>query len=145
MNDGDRDGWWGGRRVQKCNSDHRRWRDQRFFSCLLSSTLEPGGRAPSSLPVEPAVGLADGRRGLRLPELALAAGQTPVRDPASHHAGLDLLKVVRLRRDFGLQEADVSLIPSLLLGEQRGEEDTKHRSEIRAASPSNLRRSALTS
>lgn len=62
------------------------------------------------------MGLADGRGRLRLAEMALAAGQTSIRGPASHHAGLDLLQVVRLSGDFGLQKADVSLISSLLLG-----------------------------
>lgn len=77
------------------------------------------------------MGLANGRGGLRLAELALAAGHISIRDPAPHHTGLDLLKVVCLGRDFGLQEADVSLISSLLLGEQRREEDRKHTIEIR--------------
>lgn len=90
-------------------------------SCFLSSTLGSRGRAPSSLPIEPTVGLANGRGRLRLAELALAAGQTPVHGPASHHAGLDLLKVIRLCRDFGLQKADVSLISSLLLGKKSRE------------------------
>lgn len=75
------------------------------------------------------MGLANGWRGLRLPELALAADHTSIGGPASHHTGLDLLKVICLSRDFGLQEADVSLISSLLLGEQR-REGRKHRIEI---------------
>lgn len=73
------------------------------------------------------MGLANGRGRLRLAELALAAGQTAVHGPASHHAGLDLLQVIRLCRDFGLQEADVSLISSLLLG--RRTESTELKSE----------------
>lgn len=100
------------------------------FSCFLSSTLGSRGGASSSLPIKPTVGLANGRGGLRLAELALAAGHITIRDPAPHHTGLDLLKVVCLSRDFGLQKADVGLISSLLLGEQRREEDRKHRIEI---------------
>lgn len=64
--------------------------------------------------------LTYGRGGLRLPEEALAAGQPAVRDAASHHTGLDLLKVVRLSRDFDLQKADVGLISCLLLGGHTG-------------------------
>lgn len=73
------------------------------------------------------MGLTDGRGGLRLPEEALAAGQPAIRDEAPHHAGLDLLKVIRLSGDFGLKKADVGLISSLLLrttregGGQRGQ------------------------
>lgn len=100
------------------------------FSCFLSSTLGSRGSASGSLPIEPTVGLANGRGGLRLPELALAAGKATIRDPASHHTGLDLLKVICLSRDFGLQKTDVSLISGLLLGEQR-REDRKHRIETR--------------
>ena len=66
--------------------------------------------------------LTDGRGRLRLAEVTLAAGQAPLHDQAGHHAGLDLLKVVRLCADFGLQEADVRLIPSLLLRERGGKE-----------------------
>lgn len=65
------------------------------------------------------MGLTDGRRGLRLSEEALAT----VCDQAPHHAGLNLLQVVRLSTDFGHQEADVRLIPGLLLSgeEQEGQ------------------------
>lgn len=73
--------------------------------------------ASSRPPVQPAVGLTDGRGGLRLPEEALAAGQASLHDQAAHDAGLNLLKVVRLCSDFSLQEADVRLIASLLVRE----------------------------
>lgn len=83
----------------------------------------PGGGASCAPPVQPAaVGLADGRGRLRLAEVALAAGQASLHDQATHHAGLDLLKVVRLRPDLGLQQADVRLIPGLLLQEKGGEQ-----------------------
>lgn len=64
--------------------------------------------------------LTDGWRGLRLAEVALAAGQTAFHDQAAHHAGLNLFKVISLCAYFSLQEADVCLIPSLLLREGRG-------------------------
>lgn len=63
--------------------------------------------------------LTDGRGGLRLAEQALAASQATLHNQATHHTGLNLLKVVCLGSDFGLQEADVRLIPSLLLKEKR--------------------------
>lgn len=66
------------------------------------------------------MGLTDGWGGLRLPKEALAAGQPAIRDEAPHHAGLDLLKVICLSRDFGLKKADVGLISSLLLEATRG-------------------------
>lgn len=93
------------------------WRDVCFVgpSAPLSRASASGGP-----PVQPAVGLTDGRGGLRLAEVALAASQATLHDQATHHAGLDLLKVVRLGADFGLQEADVGLIPSLLLRERGG-------------------------
>lgn len=69
--------------------------------------------------------LTDGRGGLRLAQLALTACHATLHDQATHHAGLDLLEVVCLRADFGLQEADVRLIPSLLL---RGERENGNRS-----------------
>lgn len=59
--------------------------------------------------------LADGRRRLGLAQVALAAAQAALHDQAAHHARFDLLKVVRLGADLGLQEADVGLIPGLLL------------------------------
>lgn len=67
------------------------------------------------------VGLTDGRGGLRLAEVALAGSQASLHDQTTHHAGLDLLKVVRLCADFSLQEADVRLIASLLLREREEE------------------------
>lgn len=67
--------------------------------------------------------LTDGRGGLRLAEVALAAGHDPVHDQAPHHAGLDLLKVVRFRADLGPQEADVRLVAALLLREEEEEEE----------------------
>lgn len=63
------------------------------------------------------MGLTDGWGGLCLSEEALAT----VHEQAPHYAGLDLLQVVRLRADFGLQEADVRLIPCLLLSEEEQE------------------------
>ena len=69
--------------------------------------------------VQPAVHLTNGRGGLRLAELALAAGQPALHDQAAHHTGLDLLKVICLSADLRLQEVDVCLIPSLLLREGR--------------------------
>lgn len=91
------------------------------------------GSAPSGPPVQPAaVSLTDGRGGLRLAEVALAAGQAALHDQATHHAGLDLLEVVRLCTDLGLQEADVRLIPSLLLRERgEGEGDQKKLRQLR--------------
>lgn len=83
-----------------------------WSSFLPSAPLFRG----SGLPVQPAVSLTDGWGGLCLAEVALAAGQATLHDQATHHAGLDLLKVVRLSADFGLQEGDVRFIPSLLLG-----------------------------
>lgn len=91
-----------------------------LWSFFLPSAPLSWGSASSCPPVQPAVSLTDGRGGLRLAEVALAAGQATLHDQATHHAGLDLLKVVRLRADFGLQEADVRLIPSLLLREGEG-------------------------
>lgn len=67
--------------------------------------------------------LTNGWRGLCLAEVALSASQATLHDQATHHAGLDLLKVVRLSTDLCLQEADVRLIPSLLLREERGKRD----------------------
>lgn len=82
------------------------------------SAPRPRGGASSGPPVLPALSLTDGRRGLRLADVALAAGQAPLHDEAAHHAGLNLLEVVGFCADFGLQEADVRLIASLLLGER---------------------------
>lgn len=93
-----------------------------WFSVLLSAPLS-WGSASSSLPIQPTMCLVDGRRGLRLAEVALAAAQTSLHDQATHHAGLNLLKVVRLCSNFGLQQADVRLIPSLLLRERNGGKD----------------------
>lgn len=62
------------------------------------------------------MGLADGRGGPALPKVTLPA----IRDQPVQHAGLDLLKVVCLRTDFSLQEADVRLIASLLLKDRTG-------------------------
>lgn len=91
------------------------------MSCVLPSTAGPWAGAPSSLPVQPAVGLTDGRGRLRL---AQVAGQSAVRDAASHHAGLDLVQVVGLSGGLGLQEADVGLVASLLLGGRTAETQT---------------------
>lgn len=92
------------------------------LSVLLSAPLSWGSTS-SSLPVQATLGLVDGRRGLRLAEVALAAAQTSLHDQATHHAGLNLLKVVCLCANFGLQQADVRLIPSLLLRERNGGKD----------------------
>lgn len=79
------------------------------------------GSASGASPVEPAVSLADGRGGLRLTEVALAAGPATLPHQAAHHAAFDLLQVVCLSAQLGLQQADVRLIPAFLLM-QRGEE-----------------------
>lgn len=92
-----------------------------WSSCLPSAPLSRGS-ASSGPPVQPAVSLTDGRGGLCLAEVALAASQATLHDQATHHTGLDLLEVIRLCADFGLQEADVRLIPSLLLRGERGSE-----------------------
>lgn len=89
------------------------------FGLLSSAPLSWDG-ASSCPPVQAAVRLTDGWRGLRLAEVALAAGQTAFHDQAAHHAGLNLFKVISLCAYFSLQEADVCLIPSLLLREGRG-------------------------
>lgn len=83
----------------------------------LPSAALAGGGASGSPAVE-AVRLADGRRGLGLPEVALAAS-TPLCE-STHHAGLNLLQVVCLRPLFGLQQVNVGLVPTLLL---RGTDD----------------------
>lgn len=92
-----------------------------WSSFLPSAPLSQG----SGLPVQPGVSLTDGRGGLCLAEVALAAGQATLHDQATHHAGLDLLKVIRLCADFGLQKADVCFIPSLLLRERGGREESE--------------------
>lgn len=101
------------------------WRDVALWAVVSGPPPSPSaplsrGSAFSGPPVQPAVNLADGRGGLRLAEVALAASQTTLHDQATHHARLDLLKVIRLSADFGLEEADVRLIPSLLLRERDG-------------------------
>lgn len=75
--------------------------------------------------------LANGRGRLGLPEKALTSGQAPVLDEAPHHAGLDLLKVVRLGLDFSLEEADVGLVSCLLLRKKgrRREKDEGRRNQ----------------
>lgn len=79
--------------------------------CGLWSSDVPSAPLCSGPPVEPAVGLTDGRGRLRLAKEALAA----LHDETSQYAGFDLLQVVRLGADFGLKEVDVGLIPGLLL------------------------------
>lgn len=69
------------------------------------------GGKPTGPPVQTSVGLADGRGRLTLSEVTLPA----VQDQTAEHAGLNLLKVVRLSANFSLQEADVRLVASLLL------------------------------
>ncbi len=91
-----------------------------LWSSFLPSAPLSRGSASSSPSVQPAMSLTDRWGGLRLAEQALTAGQATLHDQATHHAGLDLLKVVRLGSDFGLQEADVRLIPSLLLRQRGG-------------------------
>lgn len=84
--------------------------------CGLWSSDVPSAPLCSGPPVEPAVGLTDGRGRLRLAEEALAA----LHDETSQYAGFDLLQVVRLGADFGLKEVDVGLIPGLLLRTEQG-------------------------
>lgn len=91
-----------------------------LWSSFLPSAPLSWGSASNGLAVQPALSLTDGRGGPRLTELAFAAGQATLHDKATHEAGLDFLKVVRLCADFRLQEADVRLIPSLLLRERGG-------------------------
>lgn len=68
------------------------------------------------------MGQADGREGARLPQDALSARQVGVRHHSAENASLDLLQVVRFGADFGLQEADVRLVASLLLRDRAGGE-----------------------
>lgn len=69
--------------------------------------------APS---IQTSVGLAYGWGRLALSKVTLPA----VQHQTTEHAGLNLLKVVRLSTDFSLQEADVRLIASLLLKDSTG-------------------------
>lgn len=66
--------------------------------------------------------LTDGRGGLRLAEEALATGQAALHDETTQYTGFNLLEVIRLSTNFGLKEADVGLIPSLLLRGERGDQ-----------------------
>lgn len=93
----------------------------RLWSLVLLPHSAPLSRGGASIrpSVQPAVHLTNGRGGLRLAELAFAAGQAALHDQATHHTGLDLLKVICLSPDLRLQEVDVCLIPSLLLREGR--------------------------
>lgn len=72
--------------------------------------------ASSGPPIQASLGLADGRGGPTLSKVTLPA----IRDQPIEHAGLNLFKVVCLRTDFSLQEADVRLIASLLLKHRTG-------------------------
>ena len=86
-----------------------------------------GGSAPlpgAGAARRPAVGgalgvLADGGRGLGLAEQGPGAG--PLGPRGQHHAGLDLLQVVRLRPQLGLQQPHVALVAPLLLTGGGGE------------------------
>lgn len=95
---------------------HKATAKGRKKGCDLRSSGIPSAPLCGGPPVEPAVSLADGRGGLGLAEEALAA----LHDEASQYAGFDLLQVVRLGADFGLEEVDVGLIPCLLLRVNKG-------------------------
>lgn len=92
--------------------------DDVFKGGLLSTSLARGSasRGPAVETV-----LADGRRGLGLPEVALAP-PSALPDP-THHASLYLLQVVCLCPHLGLEQVDIRLIPTLLQWRERGNED----------------------